>query len=666
MALTFLPAFSNGFYAQECETAKDMAEKEQLAAEAKDKADAAEKDFKNLPSLPAKPAGKDSTAAKTAFDAANGKWIKAKTDLVEANNNLKLQGKDGFSLKQDIANKKQEIAEKEADLKTKDTTSYSRNKANIEAKEKEIRSQMNDFNWETAREKLKDTSYKKFDPSNSKIIDDCILELDKNPENKDYNKKNICISQIGAELLKNNIFNSDKITKLRNELQTAVTATTAQTQDRSGKINYWEEIERIGTELISEIETVQTDTGDKLRELVKLDSDGIRIMEATIKSLQTELATLESQLKPITDAENKVKDTKTDYDNAKTDLDKAEKEAEKDSEALKKWEKDKKEYEEAETKKNKTANAKKDAADEVKKIKPAYDKVVAAKDTVLSRAKTLAALDTLDKRLDTVNEKLMNEAKMEVLENDSKVAENKKKLEQSLKTAQNEEQKTKIRLRWKNYITEKTRPHYIRKRNQAEAERLKAIKDHANVQKFKCFADMAEFINLLGQKIIEVLERKASLVSDMDSGVSEGADEQIPIGEIPPLDESEEGEKNDTPTDEVPDDIAKNTGEVKVIQYFIFLLTNSSNGLYVGSEDSLKGQLRCSFVGGGIGCGASDVISYKKLGGPFASQAEAQQGLCQNITETRYFPLGVGLKGRWQGGNNWYGLWNAGVEGCSK
>jgi hypothetical protein len=101
-----------------------------------------------------------------------------------------------------------------------------------------------------------------------------------------------------------------------------------------------------------------------------------------------------------------------------------------------------------------------------------------------------------------------------------------------------------------------------------------------------------------------------------------------------------------------------------VIQYFVFLLTGASNGLYVGSEDSLKGTTSCSWVGGGVGCKPTDVIKYRSLAGPFATQAEAQMALCQNITETRYFPLGIGLKGRWQGGNNWYGLWNASVSGC--
>jgi hypothetical protein len=119
------------------------------------------------------------------------------------------------------------------------------------------------------------------------------------------------------------------------------------------------------------------------------------------------------------------------------------------------------------------------------------------------------------------------------------------------------------------------------------------------------------------------------------------------------------------PTDDIPSDIARHTGEVKVTRYFVFLLTNASNGLYVGSEDSLKGRTRCSFEGGGINCAPTDVVAYKKLLGPFATQGEAHAGLCKSITESRIFPLAVGLKGRWQGGS-WYGLWDSSTGGCSK
>ena len=119
-------------------------------------------------------------------------------------------------------------------------------------------------------------------------------------------------------------------------------------------------------------------------------------------------------------------------------------------------------------------------------------------------------------------------------------------------------------------------------------------------------------------------------------------------------------------SDVVPEDVVKNTGEVKVTQYFVFLLTNASNGLYVSSEDEIKPRTRCSFEGGGINCKPTDVVTYKKLLGPFASQEEAQLALCKSITETHFFPVGIGLKGRWQGSNTWYGLWDASVSNCPK
>ena len=82
------------------------------------------------------------------------------------------------------------------------------------------------------------------------------------------------------------------------------------------------------------------------------------------------------------------------------------------------------------------------------------------------------------------------------------------------------------------------------------------------------------------------------------------------------------------------------------------------------SIDGIKTSVRCSFVGGGINCKATDLVTYKKLLGPFATRAEAQEALCNSITESRIFPIGVGLKGRWQGGNTWYGLWDVGISDC--
>jgi hypothetical protein len=120
-----------------------------------------------------------------------------------------------------------------------------------------------------------------------------------------------------------------------------------------------------------------------------------------------------------------------------------------------------------------------------------------------------------------------------------------------------------------------------------------------------------------------------------------------------------------TPSDEVPSDIVKNTGQIKVTRYYVFVLTNSSDGLYVGSEESLQGAVRCGFTGGGINCKPSDFVTYRKIAGPFRTHGEAQSALCKGIRETHYFPLGIGLKGKWADGK-WYGLWNASVRECPR
>jgi hypothetical protein len=117
-----------------------------------------------------------------------------------------------------------------------------------------------------------------------------------------------------------------------------------------------------------------------------------------------------------------------------------------------------------------------------------------------------------------------------------------------------------------------------------------------------------------------------------------------------------------------PDDgqieVTRNTGGLKLTQYFIFLLTNASNGLFIGTEDDVKTSVRCSFGGGGTNCKETDLVTYKKLLRPFASYEEAKSALCRSITETKEFPLGVGLKGRWQNSDNWYGLWNVSISDC--
>lgn len=113
-------------------------------------------------------------------------------------------------------------------------------------------------------------------------------------------------------------------------------------------------------------------------------------------------------------------------------------------------------------------------------------------------------------------------------------------------------------------------------------------------------------------------------------------------------------------SNDVPADIVTGTGEVKVTAFYILLL--STGGLYVGSEESLKGRPSCGFEGGGLDCNLP--IKWSKLAGPFGNQDEAQAELCRSITQTKIYPLGIGLKGQWRGSDKWYGLWNASVSNC--
>lgn len=123
--------------------------------------------------------------------------------------------------------------------------------------------------------------------------------------------------------------------------------------------------------------------------------------------------------------------------------------------------------------------------------------------------------------------------------------------------------------------------------------------------------------------------------------------------------------KDETPTDEVPDDIKKNTGQVKVARYAVYVITNASGGLFVGSEDDIKGKMSCDFTGGGPrGCKAPPA-TYMRLSDAKLTLDLAQQDLCKGISETRIFPLGIGMKGKWTD-DKWYGLWDASVSGCKK
>ncbi len=97
-------------------------------------------------------------------------------------------------------------------------------------------------------------------------------------------------------------------------------------------------------------------------------------------------------------------------------------------------------------------------------------------------------------------------------------------------------------------------------------------------------------------------------------------------------------------------------------QLFVYLLTNASNGLYLGTASDLDGKLRCDFEGGGRGCQPSDVVRYEAKLGPFTELKQARSAFCKAITQRRVFPLNVGLKGRWQGTDTWYGLWDSTVK----
>lgn len=96
-------------------------------------------------------------------------------------------------------------------------------------------------------------------------------------------------------------------------------------------------------------------------------------------------------------------------------------------------------------------------------------------------------------------------------------------------------------------------------------------------------------------------------------------------------------------------------------QYGIYLLTNASNGLFIGSWQDLYHRLRCGFEGGGINCGDTDYVTYQLLDGPFYTRGEAELAFCWDITAKQYWPLGIGLKAQWKGSDQWYGMWDSSV-----
>lgn len=593
----FLPLFFSVLLSQECDTEKALKEKTEEAKKAAERATKAEQAFNNLPALGPKPAnGNNEEEAKKSREEAKTNWDKAKKDLEGAKKKLP-DGSDDISLKQELENKKNDLASKKEEYAKKDLTSYIKNANEITKLEADFNKHMEGFNRNSAREVLKNNDYNAFNPSNTKAIEDCAEEIRrKNNASEDMNFKPECYSNMAENLLKFNTFKSEEITKLRKELQEAVTASNATVKVASVSDEApWKTISRAGPQLIKEMDKIRTDLRAKYTELVKLE-DGIGILAEEIKALQGEIQTIENQLKPITEAEK----VKKKYEEAEKKFEQAEKNAK----ALKEWNR-------ADENQKKVEKEKKEAQE----------------------AKTLTEKEKTD--AENAHKKFKEDA------------------EKAYQNAINEIKKIK-----EEYSKDKAALP-----NPANLEAIKAMKDKAaqafrhvqsSINPYNCvekkFRDLDK---KLGTVITRLGGAGASLVSDMDNPFAA-------LREIPSIDIFDDN----TPTDEVPDDITKNTGEVKVIRYFVFLLTNSSNGLYVGSEESLKGRTRCSFIGGGINCKPVDVITYKKLLGPFASQAEAFDALCKSITESRIFPLAVGLKGRWQGSNNWYGLWESSVIGC--
>lgn len=95
--------------------------------------------------------------------------------------------------------------------------------------------------------------------------------------------------------------------------------------------------------------------------------------------------------------------------------------------------------------------------------------------------------------------------------------------------------------------------------------------------------------------------------------------------------------------------------------YYVFLLTNASNGLHIAQEKDIIGKDRCTFIGGGL-CPSGQAVAYEELEGPFRSRSDANEALCRNIDAKKHFPLGIGLKGHWLWRDEWFGLWENSVK----
>ncbi len=59
--------------------------------------------------------------------------------------------------------------------------------------------------------------------------------------------------------------------------------------------------------------------------------------------------------------------------------------------------------------------------------------------------------------------------------------------------------------------------------------------------------------------------------------------------------------------------------------------------LFIGTEDAVKVRKPCSFAGGGLDC--TNNVQYSLLAGPFPTRTEAEQAMCDKITDKQYYVL---------------------------
>lgn len=656
-ATALLAGFAYG-QATECDPVNDYNTKKTELDNATTAAANAEADFKKLPALPAKPAGsKDIQALKDAKDKAEAE----RNRKIEAQKEVAGKISGGVdALKKRIEDKTAEIEAKQEELKGLDTSTFIKNGTDIQTKEQEILAALKVKNLAAARAAAANKAFHDWNTANSAKIESCNREkkIQFNTAGIDYT--NECLADFASKVLEAKDYTSPSIESTRSAIQQAVTAMGAMgpSGNADTKVSNRDTLQSNVPKLIAEMEAIRVAQEKALAEYDRLDPQGIRQIQLTVEALRAELKTLEAQLKPVTEADAAVEKAKKAFETANTKFT----EAEKTATGIEEWEKKEAAYKAEEAKKNTAVANKAKLEGELKLLETARNNAIKAKDAALAAARTAADAANLRARLAIVNPELMLRARTETLAS-RPVREDRAEATTQLKLAKTPAEKDKVRADFAAVVRARIQERYIGLRNEAEATRLEGIRDGAVLMRYNCFTDVSEWRNRVSQLINRVRALKVSTGTGADfEFAGENEKENIDVGPIPPLDDP--GSDEDEPTDDVPDDVTRGTGQVKVIQYFVFVLTNSSNGLYVGSEDSIKGRTRCSFVGGGIGCKPTDVITYRKLAGPFATQAEAQQALCDNITESRHFPLGIGLKGKWQGGT-WYGLWDAGLGGCT-